>query len=183
MIHSFKKNYTKAESLNFLRYFEKKLNFKIPGNLTTRFGWQRWIKGNTRWKDGRRVSIKNQLKNFPIQATGGDVLRQALADLLSDNFEVNALIHDAVIISVPIPEAKERLEKAKEIMLHASMKVVGGPIRVDHEEISGNWKQIPKHQEIFDEIFKEINEHKEILNLYKKEQPARDSRVGVLEPY
>jgi len=30
MIHSFKKNYTKAESLNFLKYFDKKLNFKIP---------------------------------------------------------------------------------------------------------------------------------------------------------
>ena len=30
MIHSIKKNYTKAESLNFLKYFEKKLNFKIP---------------------------------------------------------------------------------------------------------------------------------------------------------
>ena len=30
MIYSFKKNYTKAESLNFLKYFEKKLNFKIP---------------------------------------------------------------------------------------------------------------------------------------------------------
>ena len=68
-------------------------------------------------------------------------MRQALADLLSDNFEVNALIHDAIIISVPIQESKERLEKAKEIMLHASMKVVGGPIRGDHEEISGNWKQ------------------------------------------
>ncbi len=30
MIQSIKKNYTKAESLNFLKYFEKKLNFKIP---------------------------------------------------------------------------------------------------------------------------------------------------------
>ena len=30
MIHSIKKNYTKAESLKFLKYFEKKLNFKIP---------------------------------------------------------------------------------------------------------------------------------------------------------
>jgi DNA polymerase I-like protein with 3'-5' exonuclease and polymerase domains len=155
----------------------------LTGNLTTGFGWQRWIKGNTRWKDGKRVSIKNQIKKLPIQATGGDVLRQALIDLLSDNFEVNALVHDAIIISVPTPESKERLEKAKEIMMHASMKVVGGPIRVDHEEISGNWKQKAKHQDIFDEIFREIKEHKKILNLYKNEPPARELGVGVLGPY
>ena len=102
------------------------------------------------------LSIKNQLKNFPIQATGGDVLRTALIDLIDEHFEVNALLHDAIIISVPNHEAQERLEKAKEIMLNASMKVVNGPIRVDHEEIGRNWKQKIKHQEIFDEIFFEI---------------------------
>jgi hypothetical protein len=63
------------------------------------------------------------------------------------------------------------------------MKVVGGPIRVDHEEISGNWKQKAKHQDIFDEIFREIKEHKKILNLYKNEPPARELGVGVLGPY
>ena len=60
---------------------------------------------------------------------------------------MNALLHDAIIISVPNNEAKERLEKAKEIMVHASMKVVNGPIRVDHEEIGRNWKQKTKHQQ------------------------------------
>ena len=146
----------------------------LAGNLTTPLGWQRWIKGNKKWKDGKLVSIKNQLKNFPIQATGGDVLRTALIDLIDEHFEVNALLHDAIIISVPNHEAQERLEKAKEIMLNASMKVVNGPIRVDHEEIGRNWKQKIKHQEIFDEIFFEIRKYKSI------KETTRDLRVGVL---
>ena len=52
------------------------------------------------------------------------------------------------------------VERAKEIMVHASEKVVGGQIRVDAEVIEGNWKQDSKHQEVFDEIFYEINKYK-----------------------
>ena len=59
-------------------------------------------------------------------------------------------------------------------MVNASMKVVNGPIRVDHEEIGRNWKQKTKHQEIFDEIFFEIKKFKD------KKETTRDLRVGVL---
>ena len=53
MIHSFKKNYTKAESLNFLRYFEKKLNFKIPEFIyfTKKNGQIRKLTGKLHFKD------------------------------------------------------------------------------------------------------------------------------------
>ena len=128
--------------------------------LTTPYGWQRSIKGNLKWKDGKRVSIKNQLKNFPIQATGSDILRRAVIDLLDEHFTVVGLVHDAIVISCPIPESRSLVERAKEIMVHASQKVVGGPIRVEAEVIEGNWKQVPKHQEVFDEIYSEINKYK-----------------------
>jgi len=42
----------------------------------------------------------------------------------------------------------------------AAKEVVGGIIRVDEERISSNWIQEDKHQEIFNEIFKEIEEYK-----------------------
>jgi hypothetical protein len=48
-------------------------------------------------------------------------------------------------------------------MVHASQKVVGGPIRVEAEVIEGNWKQVPKHQEVFDEIYSEINNYKKSI--------------------
>ena len=55
----------------------------------------------------------------------------------------------------------------------ASKEVVGGVIRVDEEEIKSNWKQKEKHQELFDEIFREIE-------IYKKEQPTNDQQPQVL---
>ena len=65
------------------------------------------------------------------------------------------------------------VERAKEIMVHASQKVVGGPIRVEAEVIEGNWKQVPKHQEVFDEIYSEINKYK------KSKQETRYSELRV----
>jgi len=148
----------------YARWIEGVLDAGVVFNrLTTPYGWQRSIKGNLKWKDGKRVSIKNQLKNFPIQATGSDILRRAVIDLLDEYFKVVGLVHDAIIISCPIPESFRLIRRAKEIMVHASEKVVGGPIRVDAEPIEGNWKQKTKHQEIFEEIFSEINNYKKSI--------------------
>ena len=135
----------------------------VHNRICTPYGWQRSIRGNLKWKDGKRVSIKNQLRNFPIQGTGSDILRRAMVDLLDSHIKVIGPVHDALIISAPIPDDKKIIEEVKEIMVHASQKVVGGPIRVDAEPIAGNWKQEPKHQEVFDEIFLEINNYEKEL--------------------
>ena len=124
--------------------------------LQTNRGWQRWIKNLYVMRDGKPRDIRNSLMNWPIQSHGAEILREALMDLTDNHFEVNALVHDAVLISIPIPEFKERLIEAKKIMVDASIKVVKGPIRVEHEEISGNYIQKPKDQKLFDEIMNEI---------------------------
>ena len=50
-------------------------------------------------------------------------------------------------------------------MVDASIKVVKGPIRVDHEEITGNYIQKPKDQNLFDEIMNEIETYKDTTEL------------------
>ena len=42
-------------------------------------------------------------------------------------------------------------------MGNASIDVVGGPIRVDHEVIKTNYVQEGKDQKLFDDIMNEIN--------------------------
>ena len=61
------------------------------------------------------------------------------------------------VIEIPIPEFKQRLEEAKQIMVDASIKVVGGPIRVDQEIIKSNYEQEEKDQKLFNKIMNEIN--------------------------
>ena len=147
------------------------------GYLSTEYGWQRFIKSFTKkYKDGRRKDIGRSLLNWPVQSNGADVLRQAMVDLTNNHFEVCALVHDAVLLQIPIPEFKQRLDEAKQIMVGASIKVVGGPIRVDHEEISGNWQQKPELQKTFDDIMNEIKNYKKEL----KTEHTTDSMVALL---
>ena len=133
--------------------------------LQTNRGWQRWIKNLYVMRDGKPRDIRNSLMNWPIQSHGAEILREATMDLIDNHFEVNALVHDAVLISLPIYEFNKRLIEAKQIMVDASIKVVKGPIRVDHEEISGNYIQKPKDQKLFDEIMKEIEIYKDTTEL------------------
>jgi len=103
--------------------------------------------------------------NWPIQSHGAEILRMALMDLTDNYFKVVALVHDAVMLEIPIPEFQQRLEEAKQIMVDASVKVVGGPIRVDQDIIKTNYKQLDengkpnKDQLLFEKIMNEINRY------------------------
>lgn len=145
----------------------------ITGHLRSPLGWQRWILGNKKWKDGKRVSIKNQLKNFIIQTTGADILRKAIQKLHDNNIKIMATLHDAILIEIPRGETGIK-NHAKFLMELASKEIVGGTIRVDEELILTNWKQEKKHQDLFDEIFSEIKN-------YKKLQPTNNSIEELLE--
>ena len=133
------------------------------GYLSTVYGWQRHIKSLFTFKNGKKTTIHRSLMNWPIQAHGAEILRKALIDLTDANFEVCALVHDAVLIQIPIPEYSERLKEAKQIMVDASVAVVGGPIRVDSEIIKSNYRQLEKDgsdskdQKLFDNIMHEID--------------------------
>ena len=128
--------------------------------LVTNRGWQRYIKDLFIMREGKQRSITNSLMNWPIQAHGAEILREALMDLTDANFEVNALVHDAVLISIPIPETEDRLKEAKKIMVDASIKIVGGPIRVEHEKIESNYKQKKEFQKTFNDIMEAIQKYK-----------------------
>ena len=131
--------------------------------LTTIYGWQRHIKDLFQFKDGKKIDIRRSLLNWPIQSHGAEILRKALIDLTDEHFKVCALVHDAVLLEIPIPEFSQRLEEAKDIMQKASFEVVGGVIKVDHEIIKTNYKQLDDNgepnddQKLYDDIMNEIN--------------------------
>ena len=134
------------------------------GYMSTVYGWQRHIKDLFQIKNGKKVDIRRSLMNWPIQSHGAEILRKALIDLTDSNFKVCATVHDAVLLEIPVPEFYERLEEAKKIMINASIDVVGGPIRVDHEIIKGNYIQLKngepnKDQKLFDKIMKYITSY------------------------
>ena len=137
----------------------------IKGKMTTCFGWQRYLNGKAKiGKNGKLKSIRNSLLNFPIQATASEILRVAIIELNKNHFEINAPVHDALLISIPIDDFDERLELAKKRMVQSAEKVVG-PIRVGVDTIKGNFTQGEDGQKDFEEIFNEIRKYKTYTEL------------------
>jgi len=143
------------------------------GYLTTHYGWQRHVKDLWQFKDGKKVDIRRSLMNWPIQSHGAEILRKALIDLTDEHFEVCGLVHDAVLLQIPIPDFNKRKKEAKEIMVNASIEVVGGPIRVDEEVIKSNYVQEDQYQKTYDEIMEEINTYTQNESKVHPEQEHR----------
>ena len=93
--------------------------------LTTAFGW--------------RFRARHPVKpttfcNWPIQATGAEILRVALILLVEAGISVVATVHDAVMIEAPINKIDSLASRAKEIMEAASKVVLGDhTVQVDCE--------------------------------------------------
>ena len=133
--------------------------------MTTCYGWQRVLSSQTKLnREGKRVSIRNSIQNWPIQSHGSEVLRQAILDLTEEGFKIVAPVHDALLIEIPKAD-RHLIDYAQRLMVDASMKVVGGPIRVGTEIIEDNYVQLNKKgkpnkdQKMFDDIFKEIENY------------------------
>ena len=147
--------------------------------MSTCFGWQRVLSSQTKLnREGKRVSIRNSIQNWPIQSHGSEVLRQAILDLTDEGFKIIAPVHDALLIEIPKPD-RHLIDYAQRLMVDASMKVVGGPIRVGVEIIENNYVQLNKKgepnkdQKMFEDIFKEIE------NYIKLNRPITPGQKGL----
>ena len=129
---------------------------QMHGYISTSMGWDRHFAEN---------SFINQrsLMNWSIQSESAEVLRNALIRLTDKHIKVCAMVHDAFLIEVPIPESEDMIAQAKQCMVDAAKYIVGGTIMVDVERIKGNYKQKPKYQKIWDLIFEEIEKYKSEL--------------------
>jgi DNA polymerase I-like protein with 3'-5' exonuclease and polymerase domains len=73
--------------------------------------------------------------NWPIQTTGGVLLRLAVVLAARKGVRIIALVHDAIMIEAPDDEMDEHLRLAKEAMDEACRTVLGGVIRTEHQVI------------------------------------------------
>jgi DNA polymerase I len=84
----------------------------------------RWIESSHRWR--LRLSTSPNVRtlyNFPMQAGGAEMLREATVRLCAAGIIPVMLIHDGILFEETDPE---KMAEAKEIMLTAGRKVCGG---------------------------------------------------------
>jgi DNA polymerase I-like protein with 3'-5' exonuclease and polymerase domains len=143
----------------------------ITNKITTNLGWQRYSNGTFKInKEGQLKSIRNTLLNFPAQGNGSDILRQAIIKLHEAGFVINAPVHDAVLISIPIGNEDKEVKIAQRIMEESAEFVIGNKIRVGIEKVDPYFKVKEKHKEIFNLIFKKIDEFKYLAQ--SRQQPG-----------
>lgn len=80
------------------------------------------------WRFEARHPVKpTTFGNWPIQATGADILRLAVIMLVEEGYQVAATVHDAVLIEASLDGIDSATAGARAIMEEASAIVLGGP--------------------------------------------------------
>lgn len=89
----------------------------VQRSIRTVFGW--------RFHLGPDVGLRT-IRNFPMQATGAEMLRLACCMATEDGINVVAPVHDAVMIEDGIESIDATVHRMQAIMVEASRIVLGG---------------------------------------------------------
>ena len=89
----------------------------LQGYLTTKFGFRYHIAPG-------EVYNPRTFYNHPIQSNGSEMLRHALIGICRAGIELNALIHDGLIVHLDRKNFRKQFLKVKKIMETASGKVL-----------------------------------------------------------
>jgi DNA polymerase I len=92
---------------------------------TAQFEHSIWTTLDWRLNDAHRQSA-NTIRNFPMQATCGDILRLASSLTTEAGLEVVAPFHDALLLHVPLGEVDAVLEFVKRAWARSSAVLLGG---------------------------------------------------------
>jgi hypothetical protein len=93
-------------------------------HMQTRLGWSLYL-GSTDLLNGKRIKDRT-LVNFPIQGTGGDLLRLASIRAMEAGLDVGAPVHDALLLCAPLGEIEEQAHELEQVMARASMELLDG---------------------------------------------------------
>lgn len=89
----------------------------LGGRLWAPFGWQIHVCGDIN---------DRSLRNFPMQATGAEMMRLAAILMTEAGIRVCAPVHDAFLIEAPLEEIDAVVSEAKRLMREASRITLGG---------------------------------------------------------
>ncbi len=102
----------------------------LRGYCKTKWGWKLPLGSDTKTRT---------ISNFPMQAGGSDILRQALFLLEENNIDTIAPLHDAVLIECDANEVEHVNQKASELLRQASRDYLNGfTLGVDSKIIKSN---------------------------------------------
>jgi DNA polymerase-1 len=95
------------------------------GIMRTAFGWTH--------RTGILEFNDRSIRNWPVQATGADILRIACILAARHGIKIIAPVHDAVLIEAPLEQIEHDVARMREIMRRASRIVLNATASGTHE--------------------------------------------------
>ena len=167
-----------SKRMNLIIDYGQELFVKIKNTFPTYFAWAKTmfdkaiVNGYAETKFGWRYYFKpgelynpRTFYNFPIQAHGSEMLRRALIDLTTAGIEVNALIHDGIVITLNRKNFRKEFIKAKKILINASIAILNEDSStnnfcdVDFQTIRSGFIQEDADQNKFNRILELVDEY------------------------
>jgi hypothetical protein len=94
--------------------------------LHAALGWQilppYWSKSSL--EQGKSPTLS--ALNFPVQATGSEILRATVIRLAAEGFDVCATLHDSVLVALDLEDWEERLNRLEFVMTEATRPLLDG---------------------------------------------------------
>ena len=94
--------------------------------LHAALGWQLlppyWSKSSL--EQGKSPTLS--ALNFPVQATGSEILRATVIRLAAEGFDVCATLHDSVLVELDLEDWEERLNRLEFVMTEATRPLLDG---------------------------------------------------------
>lgn len=104
---------------DFWKWVDKvRASTSLAGKLYTSLGWTY----NLPSRDAKQIRT---VQNWPMQATGAEILRVASIMLVQEGIKILAPIHDALLIECEEHNADQTIKRTQEIMGDASEAVLG----------------------------------------------------------
>jgi DNA polymerase I len=92
-------------------------NAMLMNRITAPMGWRMHVTGEPNARS---------LQNWPIQATGAEMLRAAVVKLVRAGLTLCATAHDAILLLAPLPQLHTAIATAREIMERTSLSFTRG---------------------------------------------------------
>lgn len=102
-------------------------NGLLQGRVRSRMDWGMNVHSHTKL---------TTILNYPMQANGAEILRLATIMAVESGVKVISMVHDALVIEVPIDKLHEHIDLTKTAMLEAGQAILSGFIlKVDTEVV------------------------------------------------
>jgi DNA polymerase I-like protein with 3'-5' exonuclease and polymerase domains len=121
----------------FWAWSDAAVNYALfHGYLWTRFGWRTHVKYHKSKDDDHDDPNIRSLQNYPCQGNAADMLRLAAGFIVDSGVQLDATIHDAVLIEADSDKIDAAVESTRRAMNRASQLALHGfVLRTDVEVI------------------------------------------------